>query len=79
MMAARAQPASARAGASGSRGARAGAAVALLAGTAAAQTPPPQATHPDWRFLRQNEDWSKPRPEPRTALDAIKHVDLSAD
>jgi hypothetical protein len=78
-MTARAQPAAARAGARGWRGALAGAAVALLAGMAAAQTPPPQATHPDWRFLRQNEDWSKPRPEPRTALDAIKHVDLSAD
>ena len=55
------------------------AAAALVAGRGLAQTPPPQATHPDWRFLRQNEDWSKPRPEPRTALDAIKHVHLTAD
>ena len=58
---------------------RAATALAGLAAVAAAQTPPPQATHPDWRFLRQNEDWSKPRPGANGPLDAIKHVDLTAD
>ncbi|MBM3974409.1 MAG: hypothetical protein FJ301_09955 [Planctomycetes bacterium] len=50
-----------------------------LAAGAAAQTPPPQATHPDWRVLRQDEDWSKPRAGASSPLDAIKHVRLTAD
>ncbi|MBM3963203.1 MAG: hypothetical protein FJ306_15100, partial [Planctomycetes bacterium] len=76
VMAMRAVAATTRAGA---RGARAGAAMALLAAIAVAQTPSPQATHPDWRLLRQDEDWSKSRAGATGPLDAIKHVPLSAD
>lgn len=55
-------------------------AVALsLLGSLAAQTPPPQATHPDFKFLRQNEDWSKPPADRDDPLAAIKHVELSTD
>ncbi len=55
------------------------AALPAATGLLLAQTPPPQATHPDFKFLRQNEDWSKKPADTGNPLDAIKHIDLSDD
>jgi hypothetical protein len=55
------------------------AASTLAIASAPAQNPPPQATHPDWKLLRQNEDWTRPPANDGDPLDAIKHVDLTDD